>query len=208
MAVDHARGIAHNAHDENIDHQGNANLAVWVGLVGITFMYATFVATNVYLRGWNPQKFVLTAKLLNDLPYYTTLGLILSGILFFLAGMFFVKDRWRAFTLTLALATLAWVAVLLTQFRLMLWFIGYSPQIRTIYGPSAVIQFLLELIGAILLAYAGWYASYNNKAKLNKFFPVAMNVWAYTVVSTIVALLVENVMTVGQFAAWCGQHLT
>lgn len=207
VAVNHAHSGGHGAHDENLDHQGNANLAIWLGLLALTFMYATFVASNVYLRGWDPQKFTLNSSVLKDLPYYNTLVLIVSGLLFVLAGTFFVKNQWRAFTSVLALSTLAWVAVLLTQFQLMIQFIKFSPQIGTIYGPTAVIQFLLELIGLILLAYAGWYVGYGNKKKIDQFFPVAMNVWIYTVVSTIVVLLLENVMTVGQFAAWCGQHV-
>lgn len=207
MAVNDAHAKGHVAHDENLDHQGNANLAIWLGLLALTFLYATFVASNVYLRGWNPQKFLLQSSLLKDLPYYNTLVLILSGLLLILAGTFFVKNLWRAFTFTLALTTLSWVAVLLTQFQLMFMFIKYSPQIGTIYGPTAVIQFLLEVIGLILLAYAGWYVGYGNKKKINQFFPVAMNVWIYTIVSTIVVLWLENVMTIGQFAAWCGQHI-
>ncbi|MCF8564048.1 hypothetical protein LLE49_04760 [Alicyclobacillus tolerans] len=209
MAVDrsHMSG-AHAAHDENLDHQSHANLAVWLGLIALTFMYATFVATNVYLRGWNPSKFILKSNLLKDLPYYNTLVLIISGLLLLLAGTLFIRNQWRGFNLVLALTTLAYVGVLATQFRLMLWFIHYSPQIGTIYGPTSVIEFLLDVISIILLIYAGWYASYANKKKLNQFFPVAMNVWLYTIVSGIVVLLVENVMTVGQFAAWCGQHIS
>lgn len=206
--MDHVHAGGHAAHeDENLDHQGNANLAVWLGLLALTFMYATFVASNVYLRGWNPQKFVLNSSVLKDLPYYNTLVLIVSGLLFILAGTFFVRNLWRAFSLTLALTTLVWVGVLLTQFQLMLKLIHFNAQIGTIYGPTAVIQFLLELIGLVLLAYTGLYVGYGNKKKVNQFFPVAMNVWIYTVLSTIVVLLLENVMTVGQFAAWCGQHV-
>lgn len=206
MAVDHAH-MGHHAHDENIDHQGNANLAVWLGLVAMTFTTASFVGSNVYLRGWNPAKFVLQSQLLKDLPYYSTLLLLLSGLLVLLAAVFFARDKWTAFNAVLALATMSFVAVLAVQFRMMIWFMDYSKQIATIYAPTAVLQFLLTLICVILLAYAGWYASYGRKEKINKFFPVAMNVWLYAVFSGIVIMLLEDVMTVGQFAAWCGQHL-
>ncbi|MCL6444079.1 MAG: hypothetical protein K6T83_11590 [Alicyclobacillus sp.] len=209
MAMHEAHVTGHHAHDENIDHQGNANLAIWLGLVALTFTTATFVGTNVYLRGWNPSKFdTLHAKLLIDLPYYDVLLLILGAILLFIGGGLFVKNRWSALRGVLALTTLVFVAVMVVQFRLTLWFAWSSPQIATIYAPTSAIEFLLSLVCVIMFAVAGWYASFGNKAKINAFFPVAMNVWLYTVVSAVVILLVENVMTVGQFAAWCGQHLS
>ncbi|MCL6547634.1 MAG: hypothetical protein K6T30_01845 [Alicyclobacillus sp.] len=208
MAMHEVHAGGHHAHDEHIDHQGNANLAVWLGLIALTFMTAAFVAANVYLRGWNPAKFdTLNASLLRELPYWDTLLMIVAGVLLLIAAPFFVRNRWREFNLMLALATLAFVAVLVIQFRLMLWFSYSSPQIATIYAPTAAIQFLLTLVCVILLAVAGWYANFGNKKKINAFFPVAMNVWLYTIISGIVILLVEDVMTIGQFAAWCGQHL-
>ncbi|MCL6632786.1 MAG: hypothetical protein K6T63_09145 [Alicyclobacillus herbarius] len=204
MAVPVERG--HAGHEEHIDPQANANLAVWLGLVALTFMSAVFVASNVYLRGWNPAKFVLKNQLLTDLPYWDTLLLIVSGVLVVVAGVFFAKDRWRVFNSVLALAVLSWVATALIQFRLMLWFAGYSKQIKTIDGPTSMIVFGLTAVSVILIAIAGWYASFANKRKINEFFPVAMNVWVYTVMFGIVVLLMERVLTVGQFAAWCGLH--
>ncbi len=208
MAVEHAHANAHFDHNENIDHQGNANLATWAGLVALTFMTATFVATNVYLRGWDPAKFKLHDQYLTQLPYVTVLLSIVSAVLLFVAASFFKRDKWKAFNLTLALTTISFVVTTITQFRLMLWFANYSPQVGTIYAPTAAVEFLLDVLCVILLAVAGWYSGYGSKRKINQFFPVAMNVWLYTVISSVVILLVENVMTVGEFAAWCGQHLT
>jgi uncharacterized membrane protein YozB (DUF420 family) len=205
MAMNQAHVSAH--HEEHVDHQGNANLAVWLGLIAVTFMTGAFVATNVYLRGWNPEKYELKDKLLTDLPYYDVLLLIIAGIILAVAGVFFVKNQWRAFNLTLALATITFVAVFICQFSLTIWFASYNKQIATIYAPSQAIEMCLSLICVILLATSGWYASYGSKAKINAFFPVAMNVWMYTILAGIVILLVEDVMSVGQFAAWCGQHL-
>jgi uncharacterized membrane protein YozB (DUF420 family) len=144
---------------------------------------------------------------LQDLPYWDTLFLILSGLTLLVAGVLFVRDKWRAFNGVLALATIFYVVVLIIQFRLMLWFAGYSQQVATIYAPTAVIEFLLTLVCVALLAVAGWYASYGDKTKINQFFPVAMNVWLYSAMFGIVVLLLENVITIGQFAAWCGQHI-
>lgn len=212
MAVDHAHvGGHHPAHDENLDHQGNANLAVWLGLIALTFTTATFVGTNVYLRGWNPSKFdanFANSLLLKDMPYYDVLFMLLSAVFLFIAGAFFAKNMWRAFNGMLALTTLSFVALLICEFDLMRWFAGYSQQVATIYAPTAVIEFLLTCVCVVLLCFAGWYSSFANKKKINAFFPVAMNVWLYSVFSGIVIILLENVMTVGQFAAWCGTHLT
>ncbi|MCL6452351.1 MAG: hypothetical protein K6T78_01845 [Alicyclobacillus sp.] len=204
----HSPASAHAAHEEHIDHQGNANLAVWCGLVALTFMTGTFVAANVYLRGWSPSKFgKLHPGLLTQLPDYAVLCAILSAILVVIAGALFVKDKWGAFRGVLALATLSYVAMTGIHFRLMLWVGHYSPQAATIYAPTEVAQFVLSAICVILLAVAGWYSTFANKGKVNAFFPVATNVWIYTALSGIVILLLENVLTVGQFAAWCGQHL-
>ncbi len=197
----------HVAHDENIDHQGNANLAVWFGLVSLTFFSATWVASNVYLRGWSPTKFQLKDALLTNLPYLETLFLLLSGILVFIAGAFFVKNKWTAFRGVLALTTLSYVTAAIIQFRLMLWLAGYNAQIRTIDAPTAAIMFLLSVISVILLVVAGWYSAYGSHHKINQFFPVATNVWIYTAMFGIIVLFLENIITVGQFAAWCGLHV-
>lgn len=199
----------HHAHDENLDHQGNLNLALWLGMVSATFFTATFVGTNLYLRGWSPTKFVEpTGALVQDAPYFNTLFLLLASALLFVAGVLFVKNRWRAFNAVLAVVTLAYVAVMIGQFDLMVKFVSSSQQVATIYGPTATIQFLLSILSVILCIYTGWYTSFANKARVNYFFPVAVNVWLYSAASGIVILLTENVMTVGKFAAWCGQHLT
>lgn len=206
MSVPSTTGV-HFDHHENIDPPGNANLAVWCGLVALTFMTGTFVAANVYLRAWSPSKFKLNVSLLTQLPYYYVILAVISAVLLITAGSFFVKNRWTGFKAMLALSTLSYMAMTLIEFRLMLWLGHVNQQIATIDVPSAVVEFVLSAIGVILLATAGWYASYANKTKLNRFFPVAMNVWLYTAFSGIVMLLLENVMTVGQFAAWCGQHI-
>ena len=208
MSTHPSPSSAHIDHHENIDSQGNANLAVWAGLVALTFMTATFVASNVYLRGWSPTKFVLKSAVLKDLPYYAVLLSIISAVLLVVAATFFVKNHWRAFNGILAVATLFYAGLGAVQFQMMLRFGHASAQSATIYAPTAVVQFLLTLVGVILLAVAGWYSGYANKGKINAFFPVAMNVWLYTAASGIVILLLEDVLTVGQFAAWCGQHLT
>jgi uncharacterized membrane protein YozB (DUF420 family) len=209
MATEHAHAGVHFDHNENIDHQGNANFAIWLGLVSLTFMTATFVASNVYLREWSPSKFHLsTAPLLRDLPNVSVLLSIVSALLLLGAGVAFVKNRWVAFNALLGVSVLSYAAELIVQFNLMVWFTGASQQMATIYAPTAVIQFLLTFVCVILLAVAGWYASFPNKAKINSFFPAAMNVWLYAAASSIVILLMEDVISFGQFAAWCGQHLT
>ncbi len=205
--TNHAQAEVHFDHNENIDHQGNANFAVWLGLVSLTFLIATFVACNVYLRGWAPSKFHLGDKVLTNLPYLTVLLAIVSVILLFVAASFFAKDKWRAFNLVLALITLVYIVQVIVEFNLMLWFAGYSKQVATICAPTAIMEFALTVVYVMLLVVAGWYASFANKRKINSFFPVGMNVWLYAAFSNVVILLIENVLSVGQFAAWFGQHL-
>lgn len=208
MAMEETQVHVHHVDDENLDRQANANLGVWFGLAALTFFSATWLASNVYLRGWSPTKFQLNNALLKDLPYLETLLLIVSGVLIFIAGAFFVKNKWTAFRAALALAVLSFVATAAVQFRMTIWLTGYSPQIRTIDAPSAAIGFLLSATSVVLLAVAGWYTSYGSRRKINQFFPVAVNVWIYTVMFGIIVLFLEDVITVGQFAAWCGLHVT
>lgn len=208
MSTNPSSAGPHFDHHENIDPQGNANLAVWAGLVGLTFMTGTFVASNVYLRGWSPSKFgKLKPGLLTTLPDYVVLLSIISAILVFVAGALFVKDKWGPFRSVLALAVLSYFAMTGIQFRLMLWVGHYSKQAATIYAPTETIQFALSVVCVILLVVAGWYATFADKTKINAYFPVATNVWIYATLSNIVILLLEHVLTVGQFAAWCGQHV-
>lgn len=199
----------HQPHDDNIDHQGNLNLAMWLGMVSVTFITASFVATNLYLRGWSPTKFdVSLAPILKDVPYYDTLFQLLAAILLFVSGGFFTKNRWKAFNAVLALVTILFVGVLIAQFELMIRFGNASVQVATIYTPTAVIQFLVTLVCVVLCVVTGWYASFANKRRVDYFFPAAMNVWLYSIASGVVILLTEDVMSVGRFAAWCGMHLS
>lgn len=208
MAIQHAPEHGHIDHEENIDRQGNLVLGIWLGLCAITFTSASFVAANVYLRKWSPTKFTLpNSALLHDLPYYSTLMLIVSGILCLIAGTLFAKNKWKAFNGVLALTTLSFVAVVTIDLRLFLWFANGSPQVRTAYAPTAFMELGVSVTSLVLLAFAGWYASYGNKARINYYFPAVMNWWLYNAMFGIVVLLLENVITVGSFAAWCGQHI-
>lgn len=206
VAMNETHVQSSHGHEENIDHQGNANLAVWLGLASLTFFSATFIASNVYLRGWNPSKFTLKNALLKDVPYWDTLLLLVSGILVLVAAIFYTRNKWAAFRGILAITTLSYTAAALVQLRLTIWFGHAGKQIATIYTPTAILVFLLAIVSVIMLAFAGWYSSYADKTRINQFFPIGMNVWLYTALFGIVVLLVEDVMTVGQFAAWCGLH--
>lgn len=197
-----------HAHGHNIDHQGNANLGVWLALIGITFMTGSFVASNVYLRGWNPTKYVFHQQMLHNLPYFDVLMLLVSALLLLAAGAAFARRKWQPFRVLLALSTLSYASVFVTQLQLFVGFADYNQQIATIYAPSQGIELCLTFICLILLVFAGYYASFGNKAKLNAYFPVSMNVWLYTIFAGVVILLLEHVLTIGQFAEWCGLHLT
>ncbi len=145
---------------------------------------------------------------LQDLPYFATLLLIVSGILCLIAGALFAKNRWPALNGVLALTVLSYIAVVGIELRLLLWFTFTSVQMRTAYAPTAFIELGVSVTSVVFLAVSGTYASYGNKARLNYFFPAAMNWWLYNALFGIVVLLVENVITVRSFVAWCGQHLT
>jgi uncharacterized membrane protein YozB (DUF420 family) len=209
MASEHpvAHGSVHEPLDPEQIHK-NARLAVWLGLVSFTFFFATAVAANVYLRKWSPDQFTLQlAEGPKEMLWLSVILLLLCGILLLLAGRYFRTDRWTRFNAAMSLVTLCFFAYGLLQ----VWFIRYllqqSPQIWTAYVGVAVFQVLLAALSILLLIGAAFYTGFRNKQRLHAWIPAVMNVWLYTVITGIVVIFLTDLMTVSEFADYCGIKL-
>jgi len=207
MSVHQASHGAGSEHAHAEDPVKNGLIGVWLGLVALTFFLAVWIGSNAYLRSWSPAKFSLSAGAGQELPYWDTLVLIIACIVLFIAGSLFKKGAWRGFNAMLMLTAILFLAFTDIEFWLLQYFLSASVQVKTAYFATTAIQFTLGCLSVLLLIIAGVYASYRNKEKIRNFFPVVMNVWLYTVAISIVILLVTDVMTVGQFGAWCGTKL-
>lgn len=195
------------AHGHEHDVPKQQNMAIWLGLCALTFFYATFVASNVYLRGWSPAKFAMKQLQIHNLPYLALLDLIACFIVMLVAGSYFKKKRWQALNRSLAVLGLLFVLYALFQFWIIGMFAAMSPQIWTAYMPAGVMQFLLAVTCIVYIGWVGWRSTLKDKTLLMRTFPLGMNFWMYTVISSVVVYLLTDVMTVGSIAQWCGMHL-
>ncbi|GIM46687.1 hypothetical protein DNHGIG_22360 [Collibacillus ludicampi] len=208
MSSEHTvHGVIHEPLDPELIHR-NARLAVWLGLVSFTFFIATAVASNVYLRKWSPDKFTLQlAESPKEMLWLSIIVLLVCGILLLLAGGFFRADKWRSFNVAMSLITLCFFAYGLLQIWFIRFLVQQTPQIWTAYVGIAAIQVLLAAVSIILLIWAAFYTGFKNKQRLRAWVPVVMNVWLYTVIVGIVVIFLTDLMTVSEFADYCGVKL-
>jgi len=199
----------HGGHEEVHEHDipKQQNMAIWLGLAGLTFFYATFVGSNIYLRGWSPSKFALSQAEVHNLPYYALLDLIAAFITMMIAGALFKQKRWQATNIALAVLGLLVVLYALFQLWIIEMFGGMSAQIWTAYMPSSVIQLLLAIASLIYIAWIGWRSTLRDKSHFMRIFPLGMNIWMYMFMSNVVVYFLTDVVTIGSFVQWCGMHL-
>jgi heme/copper-type cytochrome/quinol oxidase subunit 3 len=193
-------------HREGTGFKHDGTLATWLGLLSYTFFLGVFVAANVYLRGWAPDKF--GGQDYANLPEYSTLVLLLAGLLVTLGGSFWKQGSYKAFQAMMILSTLAFTGYTI----LLMWLLVHTYDL----GPAAwttnigiyACQIILAAADLIFLAYIGKYFAERNEKKLRTFVPLAMSMFLYTVIVGITVLLVTEMITVGQFAEWCGNRIT
>ncbi|GAB6936131.1 hypothetical protein JCM14720_20520 [Calditerricola yamamurae] len=187
----------------------NAQLATWLGIIAFTFFFGTFVAANVYLRGWSPEVFnVDFAGKAGDLPYLNTLILLGSAVLALIAGQAFRKRMNGAFIVTLALATLLALAYAVLGGQLVLEMTGLGKAVWTAYLTVYGLHWLLGLFNFILLAVALVFAFAGKEQALKRLVPTGMSVWLYTAITGLAVFVITDVVSVSEFAEWCGTKLT
>jgi uncharacterized membrane protein YozB (DUF420 family) len=194
-------------HREGTGIKDNGIFATWLSLIAFTFFLATFVAANVYLRAWSPDKFNVDFGDSANLPYVTTLFLLIAGFIVLLAGSFYKQNKRKAFMGTMVLATIAFFVYGLTEMWLLVDTYYLGAQAWTAYLGIYALQVALALVNIVFIGAIAKHFGDRNDAALRRLVPAAMSVFMYTVVVGISVLLVTDVVSVGQFAEWCGTKL-
>lgn len=184
----------------------NGQLATWLGLISTLFFIATFVAANVYLRGWSPEVFSLSQT--SDLPYMSTLTLLLGTVAAVFMGNSYRKRANGAFLIGLLVSTALFAASMVQEWMLIKEMAALGPAAWTAYVTVYTSQFIMLLISVILFVIAIAFHFRGNEKALKRFIPASMSVWLFTLMLGLGILLLTNVMTVEQFAEWCGVKFT
>jgi uncharacterized membrane protein YozB (DUF420 family) len=205
MSAHHAPDWVPHRSGTGIKHDGT--FATWLSILSFTFFLATFVAANVYLRGWAPDKFTVDFGANADLPSYTTIVLLVAGFILLLAGSAYKQNAMKRFQGLMVVASLAFTAYAVMQMWLIVtvWDLGAAAW--TTHLGIYVLQFSLALIDLVFIGFIGYYYSNRNDAKLRSVVPAAMSVFIYTVFIGITVLLITDMISIGQFAEWCGTRL-
>lgn len=180
----------------------NAQLGVWLGLISALFLIATFVSSNVYLRGWSPEVFALKNQ--SDLPYLSTLTLLIGAVAAILTGNAFRNRKDRAFAAGLFVSMILFAASFVQECLLIKEMAALGPAAWTAYVTVYVCQALMLLVSVVLFVIAIGFQLRRNENALKRFIPASMSVWLFTLMLGIGILLLTNVVTVEQFTEWCG----
>jgi magnesium-transporting ATPase (P-type) len=194
-------------HREGTGIKDNGIYATWLGLIAFTFFFGTFVAANVYLRGWAPDKFTVDFGANADLPAITTLILLATGFILLLAGNFFRSNAMSKFNFMMILATLGMTAYAVTQIWLMVYTHELGPHAWTTHMSIYFLQLGLALTCIAFMMFMGKYFSERNMKALNRLVPAAMSVFLYTVATGVLTLVITDMISVGEFAEWCGTRI-
>jgi len=205
MSAHHAPDWVPARHGSGIKHDGV--FSTWLSLISFTFFLGTFVAANVYLRGWNPEKFNVNFGEQANLPAITTLILIVAGFITVLAGSFFRQGAWKKFQTSLVFATLAFTGYAVMSIKLMTFTYDLGPAAWTTHLGIYFLQFVLACVCIGFIMAIGFRLAERNEKKLNSYVPAAMSVFLYTVLTGILVLVVTDMITIGQFAEWCGTRI-
>lgn len=186
----------------------NGQLAAWLGLISFTFFLVTFVAANVYLRGWRPDVFgVRLPAEVTNLSNFSTLVLIVNGVVLLIAGILFRNSSYRKFLGTMAIGAILYAVNLILQIQLLTKYIAQGKAVATINGTITGFQILITVVSLAFIAAVGWYGDGKNGKVLRRLVPGAMAVWMYAVVVGLTVLIITDVVSVSEFAEWCGTRV-
>ncbi|MGZ4031664.1 MAG: hypothetical protein ACXVP5_00890 [Tumebacillaceae bacterium] len=204
---------AHHVPDWVPDRSGgtgvkdNGQFATWLALISFTFFLGTFLAANVYLRGWSPEKFTINFNGDYNLPAITTILLIVAGVIVLAGANAFRKGSWKSFQALMVLSMLVFAALAITQIRLLVFTYGLGPAAWTANLMIYAIQFALSLVCiGFLVAIMKFYSERNEKA-LRRLVPASMSVFMYTIIIGVIVLVLTDMITVAQFTQWCGTKI-
>lgn len=205
MSAHHAPDWVPHREGTGIKHDGT--FAAWLGLISFTFFMGVFVAANVYLRGWAPEKFTVDYGPYADLPEYTTLILLVAGFFLLLAGAAFRSNAYKRFQALMIVATMAIFGYGIS----LMWLI-----VRTYYlGAEAwtlnlgiyACQAILALACIVFMFFTGKQFAERNEKGLRVMVPITLSIFLYTVVTGLAVFLITDVISIAEFAEWCGTKL-
>jgi len=202
MSAHHAPDWVPERHGSGIKNDGV--FATWLSLLSFTFLIGTFVAANVYLRGWNPDVYNVSLGDYANMPYYATLVLLLAGLLSVFAGGAYRAGAWKRLQGLLALVAVAFTAYAVITMKLVTITYDLGPAAWTTLIGVYFLEFLMALVCLWFVMMIGFKFANRNLKSLNSWVPAATSVFLYTVMTGLLCLLVTDVVSVGEFAEWCG----
>lgn len=194
-------------HREGTGAKHDGILATWLSLISFTFFLATFVAANVYLRACSPDQFNVDFGAQADLPSFTVIALLLAGFLAYFAGTSWKAGKRKAFVGFMVALTLVFFVYTALQMYLIAftWYLGAGAW--TGYIGIYVCQILLAFtIIGFLIANVKYYGDRNEK-QMRSLVPATMSIIFYAVVIGLAVLVITNMISIGEFADWCGTKL-
>jgi uncharacterized membrane protein YozB (DUF420 family) len=201
-----------HSHDPMVPGKGIKDigqLGTWLGLISFTFLFATFIASNVYLRGWSPEIFSVNLPAeVQNIVYLNFLFTLLAGILSISAGIGYKKKKSTLFISLYVLMGMAFLGDMILTGWIINQYYGISSAAWTAYGMVEIFMFILDLISMILFVIGFFYMRPKKIQALNRFIPGALSVWVYTMIMGIVVFIQCDLIQIGQFLEWCGMKLT
>jgi hypothetical protein len=205
-------GMAVHSHQEQTPKKGikdSGLLGVWLGLISFTFLFAVFIVSNVYLRGWSPNVFNITLPAdVQNLVNYNVLLLVAIGVLTLAGGVSYRKRKDGAAVVLLALAMIASIGYVIIDWSLIQSYRALGPVAWTAYVIVQSIMELLVMIGIVLYLRAFYFMIRKKETALRRFIPGATAVWMYTVIMGLFVFIQCDLIEIGQFAEWCGVKLS
>jgi uncharacterized membrane protein YozB (DUF420 family) len=197
-----------HSHDPMVPGKGIKDigqLGTWLALISFTFLFATFIASNVYLRGWSPESFALNLSAeIKNIVYLNFIFTILSGILAIATGISYKKKKNSLFLAFYILMGGAFLGDLFLTGWMVTHYYHLGATAWTAYGMVEILMLLLDLVCVILFLTGFFYMKKNKAKSLNRFIPGALTVWVYTMIMGIIVFIQCDVMQIEQFLEWCG----
>ena len=201
-----------HSHDQMVPGKGIKDigqLGTWMGLISFTFLFATFIASNVYLRGWSPETFSINLPgSVQNIVYLNFLFTVLAGVLSISAGISYKKKKNALFMTLYILSAMAFVGDSILTGWIVGHYYGLSAAAWTAYGMVEIFMLILDVISLVLFIVGFFYMGPKKNKSLNRFIPGALSVWVYTMIMGVIVFIQCDLIEVGQFLEWCGMKLT
>lgn len=201
-----------HSHDPMVPGKGIKDigqLGTWLGLISFTFLFATFIASNVYLRGWSPETFSVNLPgPVQNIVYLNFIFTILAGLLSIALGMSYKKKKNSLFISLYVLAAIAFLGDMILTGWIINHYYGMGASAWTAYGMVEIFMLILDVVSLVLFIVGFFYMNQKKSKSLNRFIPGALSVWVYTMIMGIIVFIQCDLIQIEQFLEWCGIKIT